>query len=487
MGYTSSEPRSDLIFRLIFYLTCVIALLFAPFAWVLQPWLGMMLACPVIVFLPWTITDRSESNYEPIKAPHGSIWPTKALHDIIEDPESPVKVSDEICWELEDAEEIHDLKLLKHYAPDIKIEGLDLVLERFSRFNTWGGVFGRALRKMPESEEDEEREICLQYLYIYTKQLGVISIVWWVALPALMAIWTFLLPWDHWSFPLIVFLPLPIVAILEYRADPTGRIRATAILLPFWLLIFFYILDSMIPVILFSFISIACFSWWMFDRFGPTPSSHLLDYIPVFIWLTKSRSWGSISKVCWDSYHYKVDCRSGVKLVELNRLDYYRTVRLVIENSWHSLGLGTIFNPWGMRWKVALGFSIFSILGTVWFYVIMYLLGPSAQYPWIPIGTVICPLLIVFLFIVVAMTPSDLVPDYDEMHLLTDSHLKALWNLRLKDKPIVSLEPEPSLIVICKMQAPFKHEKISTFRDEIPDLYNRIKELQEQLKETDDM
>ena len=60
-------------------------------------------------------------------------------------------------------------ELLSTYAPDIKILGYQLKKEREEEYQ---GVMMRAL----ENEEGDER--CLQYLYVYQRQRGVVSLLW---------------------------------------------------------------------------------------------------------------------------------------------------------------------------------------------------------------------------------------------------------------------------------------------------------------------
>jgi hypothetical protein len=111
-------------------------------------------------------------------------WPTDNLRKAVEelsseqDEDAMISMGLVGCHPIPEQEEsvqIHD------FAPTVHIVGLGLLRER--RGDSWGGVLTRGL----ESDDGERR--CIQYLYVYTQQMGVVSFFWNVFLPFLLGLW----------------------------------------------------------------------------------------------------------------------------------------------------------------------------------------------------------------------------------------------------------------------------------------------------------
>jgi tetratricopeptide (TPR) repeat protein len=239
-------------------------------------------------------------------------WPTKELREAVIDLDKGNRTVDIEIDESKITDITEDLEaklLLLAFMPDIKLVGPDLWFERWKTKN-WGGVFVRALKKKNKDQ------VCLQYVFTYTRQYTVVSAIWMVLVPAILA----LLDWFVLDFPgtLIAQLPLLLFAIVLHVADSNARfrVRSTTALIVFWLLQWI----GMIPV--FYWLPVFILGSWAFI-FGAVwiysiaplrremPGTHMMDYIPVYVWLKPllkypgSRTW-DIERACWDVLHYKV-------------------------------------------------------------------------------------------------------------------------------------------------------------------------------------
>ena len=88
------------------------------------------------------------------------------------------------------AEEEAKIQLLT-FMPKIKLLGFDLWLERRRKGenNTYAGMLVRVL----DNKKDERR--CLQYVYVYTRQVTLVSAFWMVLVPLFMVLFRYTLPW----------------------------------------------------------------------------------------------------------------------------------------------------------------------------------------------------------------------------------------------------------------------------------------------------
>ena len=103
----------------------------------------------------------------------------------------------------------------------------------------------------------------------------------------------------------------------------------------FWGLLFLGLIDPMLPVYFLLSLPIAFLVWWLFDLAGTTPTTHRMDYVPVFVWTKKNKSgeW-VVDSACWDILHYRYRKEKRDELE--SHLDGER-VMLKIDNPWHSL------------------------------------------------------------------------------------------------------------------------------------------------------
>ncbi len=431
------------------------------------------------------------------------------------------------------------VELLRDFAPDVKILGWQLKSEK----KHFGGVHYRAVK----NEDDSER--CLQYIYVYTKQLGAVSLLWMVFVPILMGIWGMfilqnfdteitlllqamsernyarLLPFNIESIPLMltggVWLPILLAGFAPHVGDyfnmPKGRwfyARSTTLLIPFGIMQWLVVFNSLVPIILFVFGG-ACAIYYSFEWLKITKSAHDMDYAPVFVWITKrteeEKTSGCISEekrdsdywkfksACWDYYHY-----SGVTKDEEDMTRSWgpytskylkddKRVRLLMDNTWHSFFLGSQITSFFRASVVVFPLLIFTAfeLFTSSIYTDNY---PTTV--WMFAG--LC-----FLAVLTGRTaaryPFSLVDDWNRyipspdedpeqsetywQHYLTPDKLSELWNLK---------EKQARFVIISKMQNPFhiRSDFYDTFRDE-PEylLYDygvttRLNRLEQELAET---
>ncbi len=96
-------------------------------------------------------------------------------------------------------------------------------------------------------------------------------------------------------------------------------------------------------------VSIIFFFIWMAEVTGHMPTSHPMDYVPVFVSMKKNNTHWKLDYALWDRWHY--DTGSTRNLFDCFRIleqggDYER-VPLTIDNSWHSMSLG---EPNELKW-----------------------------------------------------------------------------------------------------------------------------------------
>ena len=278
------------------------------------------------------------------------IWPTPRLCEAVKD-------FDKDTWTIEvglDTEHVRDITYTPEarlqvllFLPEIELRGIDLLGERRSNY---GGLLARVL----ENEKHNMR--CLQYIYTYTRQLTLISSIWMILVPIIMGLALMDFPWltltERLSallpmlqpigfsivlLQLIVFFPLLMAGLWPHFTDAwtVHRFRSTTMLNVFWGLLFLGLINPMLPVYFLLSLPIAFLVWWLFDLAGTTPTTHRMDYVPVFVWTKKNKSgeW-VVDSACWDILHYR--CRKEKRDESESHLDGER-VMLKIDNPWHSL------------------------------------------------------------------------------------------------------------------------------------------------------
>lgn len=264
-------------------------------------------------------------------------WPTDHSKKMLDQFK---KVSDSVGTAL-DPNKVEDitheqearLQLLT-FLPKINLLGPELWFERRRKDKeaTWGGVFVRAL-----SQKDTGIR-CLQYIFVYTRQLTVVSPFWWVLFP-------FLLAWIPGS--LSAFFPLVIVCLLLHASDTTKslRMRITTGLPIFWLI---WILDawfSPIPFVVLNILAAGFGLYFCYSITTETSVSHKMDYIPVFVWIKKNNDEWVLESAVWDIWHYLAS-RETIEQLTTNfwaRIQFggfvekKKRLRLAMDNPWHSL------------------------------------------------------------------------------------------------------------------------------------------------------
>ena len=264
-------------------------------------------------------------------------WPTINLKETLKKFN---KESDSVGTELdlnkvEDITESQEARLqLLAFLPKIRLLGPELWLERRRKDKgaTWGGVFVRAL-----SQKDTGIR-CLQYIFVYTRQLTVVSPFWWVLFPLLLA-------WIPGS--LSAFFPLVIVCLLLHASDTTKklRLRITTGLPIFW---FIWMLDawfSPLPIFALSLLAAGSGLYFCYSIMTETSISHKMDYIPVFVWIKKKNDEWVLESAVWDIWHYLASKETLDQLTKSywariqfgGFVEKKKRLRLAMDNPWHSL------------------------------------------------------------------------------------------------------------------------------------------------------
>lgn len=318
-------------------------------------------------------------------------WPTRNLKEVLKKFTRGV---DSVGTELdpdrvEDITESQEARLqLLTFMPKIKIIGLELLFERhrMDKEGTWGGVFVRALKE----KSTENR--CLQYIFVYTRQLTIVSPVWWVIFPLLLA-------WVPGS--LSAFFPLFIASILLHMFDSPVRFRVRIItgLILFWFIWALEAFVSPLPFYLLNILAILFFCYFVYTIVIETPYSHMMDYIPVFVWIEKTEDDWVLKSAAWDIWHYRA-CKESLeqlttspwaRLQKDGFVENKKRVRLAMDNPWHSL----YRRP--MKIWFMLVMFVGGIIATLILFSDIYLL-PASWYAIHPRNT---PTDIIFLIIVI--------------------------------------------------------------------------------------
>lgn len=387
-------------------------------------------------------------------------------------------------------------RLIHDFAPEVKVRGLGLWSERFgawgeSKTSIWGGVLTRAL------ENEKSGMMCLQYLYIYTRQLGLISAVLHGILPILMGVWGLsvlelysaqLPPSEDFWFPLLVSggvcLPVLITGIIPHLRDIMTRKlhpRVTDLFLFFapimWAVVYTFQTEILyalpgtsiavlfnVPLILIYFGIIiglggwGILSWPVIRRIRGVPGSHKMDYVPVFVWIKRGPTGWLFHGAVWDYHHYNVEGYFPRPRVVLSRLRPShlkddKRVRLYIENPWHS-----------MTQSLEKG-SRFNIIA-----VLLLFLSATAAISMVLLGLYLEPMFILFMLVLVysgvfvlrypfSIRVDDILTQNDA-HLSKD-WLDIFWNLK---------EEDSQLKIRQKLQDPFvdltdRGTRMRTFED----------------------
>ena len=413
---------------------------------------------------------------------------------------------------------------LEEFAPDVKLIGLGLWNEKnpiISRLlgkrgeslrpwkhEYWGGILTRVLEK-----KDNAKMRCLQYIYVYTRQRGTVSTFWMVVLPWLMFLWSFYLRFLFFQENLtsnivIQFLaffvaPLPVLLMTlrihaeDIARNPKGQqlvFRSTTLVIIFYPLMAFSWLWDVLSLSLLIIGGIFAFIW-LLEYVCILPTSHAMDYEPVFIWIEKisdsekkrmgeknvarfvgKDNW-AIKYVVWDIFHYY--CQP----IHRNILkDYTQSKRVLLEipDTWHAMELEKVAGVTGTfkRWIFPIGIAgciLSAILGVLLRYNVFPFLSQFLNdYGLFEISrSVFLPFIFIISGLFIVRGRFKLVDSQDQYGKitaeLTKSKLLDLWNM----------DEEPRLKVITKLQYPFtafefRKDKLQTFHDEVFFLFNLV-------------
>jgi hypothetical protein len=494
-----------ILFVLLSIVGAIFAVLLGIIIIITEPWISVILFFVSAIVIPGYLLSyfHNKIGLDSVPELEDSIWPSTELADLLDQSKGEFEHIEDVDWSLGCAKPIDehidfvgkrlplDSHLLKS-MPSITLSGLELLLERFGpgKMRTWAGVLARDLVTC----DDSDRQLrCLQYIYIYTRQHGVLTIIWWVVVPLVMGIWNMLFSWQPWTFTFFIFSPLAILGFLDSYGDPHRKLHTTTPLVAFWLIQLLAAIDYLIPSMILIGLAMVFFVWWLLDLRGTLPTGHAMDYIPVFVWLRKVKSesnedYWKLHRVAWDSYHYRAGTMDYDNLEKNGYLLPDRSVvTLHMNNPWHSLSLRKSREKILDKITAVVMVGSFPLPVTC---VLLYLFGWLQDPWWFLIFTVGFPF-----FCVVALCCYQLYTfplkrkTNKNLRLLQHEHLKVLWNLRLKagSKWRETITGEPQLVIVGKMQDPFSDiDSFTSFRDDIGGLYRRIRTLEENLREKSD-
>ncbi|MHA1410619.1 MAG: hypothetical protein ACTSQY_10005 [Candidatus Odinarchaeia archaeon] len=414
----------------------------------------------------------------------GQRWPTEAVAEQIK----KIGVTKRKSWGIKPTgfkdvtKEEGDLA--KKFLPKVVLAGRNLHSEVEEGF--WGGILFRVLA----SKAKDER--CIQYIYLWTQQQGLLN--FWFAVAPL-----FLLAWIAYVFIVasttvlellvvstIIGLFFIIAGLKPAFQAAKHRDKNIFVLtndswfilwgLLFMLFIGVFEITAFSPYIvgwtplIFLILGFGMLILWAFRnriKFGV----HEMDYQPIFIYLTKEKGEWQISMVRFDVWHYKIQTARREELIKgnfLEKKDGKEIVKIIIDNNWHSMRLmKTDYKIVGI---IAAAIFIFFIADTILavvtsiifgvdygFSVLYFLIGDLVFL----IGPIIfwVAALVVYTFSTKELPTKDFDPKDSRYHL-TQEKLVVLWNLA---------ETEAKLISRHKIQDPFNEDEEfwASFRDDI--------------------
>lgn len=373
---------------------------------------------------------------------------------------------------------LDSLKVCRDFAPDVRALGFGPWRDKSGR--SWGGLLFRAL------QSKDKKEMCLQYVYSVTRQIGVISSFWNIILPILMLGWALAihsfycplsqLAGNEWMptcpwFALICIMsvsgPLFLLGIGPHLRDlmrlPIGlRIN----LRPTSLLPVYSLLTLLVPFIGFLiiypfFATIATHMlYYYFQNQKKTPF-RVLDYIPIFVWLHRDSTdeqW-KFHRAGWQFKYQRSLMTEKSEKIEHSLRDGRRLI-LITDSGWDSMYRGSVIRS--LMTKLSLLIALVSFAGFIIF-IATGLFASSLVYLFSTL--IILPFLFVVTGQQIARWPLALLDfmemsqDLDkEMHL-NDAKLKVLWNL----------PEEARLKIRAKLQNPFIDDDLFllTYRDSL--------------------
>ncbi len=460
----------------------------------------------------------TRENSERFEKPLNENWSTRAMEralsklDTMKNPQNQPLID----YHREDNEDVTEESWYQifQFMPYIEVHGVDLAFERglVGRHAIWGGVFVRALQKV-------KSRMCLQYVIVYTRQLSAVSIIWWVLIPLIMAYLNWYLQSMGYWLIILLFSALPVISILTHLTDSTSKLRIhqTTPLSVFWLILFLGQFDWIWPSLILSLMGGLFLCLWIFDLFEVKiqgrplyRSGHPMDYIPIFVWIEQIDGEWYLSRVYWDKWHYLTGMKTEFKERELYN---ECRVRFVIDNPWHSLRLGKSF--WSKQW-----YQVGIILAVILLFISQIAI-PTIDMFFSSILAIVLSFVVLSSVLDIIYQPLELLPKFEKevrstigrrayyrrfkggtldsvfypemyeadnedierirkserfIHLSDKksvsnqwSNLHILWNLKRKGTEWE--EEGPKLVVVKKLQDPFKYEEyMTTFRNENEDI-----------------
>mgnify|MGYP005836799969 FL=1 len=408
------------------------------------------------------------------------LWPTSSLASQIRE----IGVSEEPQWKPKKGK-FHDVTqqeadLAEAFFPKIILAGLSLKSEYQS--NAWGGI----LHRVVASKDYTKR--CVMYLLTWTFQRGALSFWFAVAPPALL------------SFIALILLVSELPPVTLYvGAASIGFLFILAGLRPYlqailsekekvlmihnetWLILHGILFSSMVateymfyhlpaipatPLILLALSLIILFLRLFQNKLRL--ATHEMDYEPVLLYLKKDCDRWTIEKIRFDRFHYIIRSADRQELLDKEYLqsnNQTETVKLVIDNNWHSMRL------------MKRDYSLISRISMFLFYIFLadftllsattIIQGATVSLLGLLIGEaalVAEPILFWMTgLLYYAINPFELRDEsFDPHHpknQLTDSKLITLWNLK---------KESARLVFRLKSQDPFNPEEMfwNTFRDD---------------------
>jgi len=232
---------------------------------------------------------------------------------------------------------------LASFSPYIRLIGINAITEQSKNPTS---LLYRAVEKRGSNER------CLQYLYIYKHQFGFLELESIAMIVFLLGPLFLLLLWTPRTFLDIIGSKSVVVTLGLYllffglkphwedsrRIEKGARLRPRAST-PFaiaGIIMFLVWIDYSCLFRGYYCFCVCLLVYFLFEKLELVPTSHRMDYAPVFVYIKKedvTNSW-IFQKACWDKYHYTVDGYQSSTNNNQRLIDQKR-IMLKIDNPWH--------------------------------------------------------------------------------------------------------------------------------------------------------
>lgn len=397
-----------------------------------------------------------------------AIFNSKVLGDGRIAPSTDIDASLIFQPELGDVKEMtseEQVQYAKKFLPHIDATGFEL---RWDTKKNFVGPFFRVF-----SHPNNNARVCIQYLYIWSRQSWPISSFFTYYLWPMLGLLSLLPEIVEGIVSVVAVSALAIVMIGwgAFRTFHPQRTRCfkndTWYVIGGVVLITALRLQSMLGWIWgFVIISFAAVVLWIVMRFGLGDIEHVMDYGPIFIYLRKIGAQWRIERVRTDLWHYETVDFAGKVLQAMTSGD---TIFLETDNVWHSFKNGhshgkhstLAYHVYAILWAVVYA-SAFTFIGIGAAQRIFDMLSflPSFDTYWVVFYSLLASVALILLnerSVTPISDPSNLkivdmaiFEEWDK-RILTSSKLLHLWNM---------VEEKADLIIRKKLQNPFR-----TWRD----------------------